>query len=195
MSELRPAVYLVGAPATGKTTVMALLLDRLGLVTGEQYQPWPVKNTEFRVEPLEDLVTGEHRGLSLGVTRPGGFPGTDGLGMAASPDAVGWVLGWEEAPTRLVGEGARLGTVRFLQPLSQRMDLAVAHLTAREDVLDARCLARGSDQSPRFRRTVTSQARNVANELIAQRSATVYEWDTDDVDVEDIVDILALHLA
>lgn len=167
------AVYIIGAPATGKSTLMGAILDRLGVATGEWYMPCPVKNKEFRVEPLEDIVTGARRGTSLGITRPGGFPGTDGLGMAASPDAVRWAREHDLGPL-VLGEGRRLGSVRFLSELGRAAKLLVVHLSASDEVLDARCEARGSEQSATFRRSGRTMASNTATQLELDSLATVW---------------------
>jgi hypothetical protein len=163
------ALYMMGPPGVGKSTVMGLLLDLLGLETGPEYRVWPTRNKQLHGQDLEDIVTGQVRGLYLGVQRED-FPGTDGLGMAASTEAVEWVNDAETLPELVLGEGQRLGTFRFLKPLSERADLRVVYLNAETRILDARCAERGSNQSDQFRRAAATRAKNVTDEL---RSAGV----------------------
>lgn len=188
------ALYLIGPPASGKSTVMAETLNLMGLVTGDPYQPWPVKNTEFRAEPLLDIIDGRQRGVSLGVTRPGGFPGTDAIGMASQPDAVGWVTESDQLPPIIVGEGMRLATYGFLAPLAVRTRLLVMYLNAPDEVLDARCEARGSNQKPQFRKTGATRARNLAGQLRGH-GVLVQDCPTEVMSVQEIAAEAAFHLA
>lgn len=154
-------IYLVGAPATGKTSVMAALRDQMGLVTGGWFKVWPDQHGEFRGEPLEDLVTGEYRGLSLGVSRPGDYSGTDAIGMASHSEALRWAQS-AELPPLVLGEGRRLGTVRFITTMARRGDVTLGYLVAPQELLDERCEMRGSQQSPAFRSGSATQAANTA---------------------------------
>jgi ribose 1,5-bisphosphokinase PhnN len=161
------AIYLVGAMGTGKSTVMAAIMDQLGLDTGEWYKVWPsATRSEFRGEHLEDVVTGEYRGLYLGRTRPE-FPGTDAIGLASHAEALNWVRIAPELPPLVLGEGARLGTASFLGALAERCSrFVVAHLVAPEGVLDDRLAQRRAGQeresgkSESFRKSTVTRARN-----------------------------------
>lgn len=173
------ALYLVGASATGKTSTMTCIQERLGLVTGDWYKIYPTTHAEFRGEPLEDMITGEYRGLSLGVTRPGGFSGTDAIGMASHSEAMAWL----EDPTLclpelILGEGKRLGTGLFLVALAARTDLTVGHLVAPKHVLDFRCDRRGSKQNETFRKATVTQTANTAR-IAREAGVRVVEIDTE----------------
>ena len=130
---MRTLFYLIGAPGTGKTTLMAALTDEciafpLGVPFGSL------------------LVSASGRELAeLGVRRAR-FGGTDGLSMNIQPTVLRWLVnpGYE----LVIGEGDRLGGVTFLDGalgLGWRIRLAV--LTAARDVLAARYALRGSNQS------------------------------------------------
>lgn len=160
------ALYLIGAAASGKSSAMRCILDLLGLGTGDWYKIHPTTHAEFRGEPLEDIVTGEYRGLSLGVTRPGGFSGTDAIGMASHSEAMAWLASGEELPPLILGEGQRLGTGKFLTALGERTDLTVGYLVSEQAILDERCATRGSTQKESFRKSTATGAANSAKAAI-----------------------------
>lgn len=96
-------VYLVGAPGSGKSTLMRRLtagFDRLP--------------TDFPVphDQLITSITGSVDHAEIGRQR-GDFSGTDALASSIIDKAVPWIV---TRPYPVVlGEGARLGNHRFLQ--------------------------------------------------------------------------------
>jgi ribose 1,5-bisphosphokinase PhnN len=172
-------LYLVGPPASGKSTVMQEIRDQLGLVTGsEVIKLWPMpKHAEFRGEPLEDILTGQVVGLSLGRTRPGGFGGTDAIGMASAPEAVAWMEECPALPYLILGEGQRLTVAKFFAAAAARVELTIGYLQAPQEVLDARCKARGSTQTHSFRVAAATRSRN-AVDAARRAGAQVVEIDT-----------------
>lgn len=192
---IRPkAIYIIGAAASGKSSTMRAILDLLGVGTGEMYKIHPTTHNEFRGEPLEDIVTGEYRGLSLGVTRPGGFSGTDAIGMASHSEAMAWLESGEQLPPLILGEGSRLGTGKFLTALGTRTDLTIGHLVADRWTLDTRCEERGSTQKESFRK---STATGAANSAKAAREAGIFvaELDTTQMDPMEVAAVLLLRSA
>lgn len=183
------AIYLIGAAASGKSSVMSAIRYQLGLETGEWYKIYPTTHAEFRGEPLEDIVTGECRGISLGVTRPGGFSGTDAIGMASHSEAMAWLASDEPLPPLILGEGARLCTTGFILALAARTDLTVGYLIASQDVLEERCAARGSNQKASFRKSTATKALNVAK-AAREAGIRVVEVDTEDLDPMAVVGII-----
>jgi hypothetical protein len=174
------AVYVVGAPGVGKTTLMHRLLA--GTERGE---PEPVGHNGMRVEPLRR--GGSLVGVHVGVSRPD-FGGTDALGMAVAPDAVRW-LDDPDAPyarERVWGEGARLGIPAFLRALAGRGPTTVVLLTLPPDVLAERHAGRGSAQDETWRKGAATRAENAA---IAAAAAGAEVWRVDasgsPADVED----------
>lgn len=153
------ALYLIGPPGVGKTSVVDGLLDRY-----ERMLPGPLRGL-LRGEALQSLGSGEIVGVHLGYRRHT-FGGTDVLGMAVQPDAIRWV---EEGllPLRLIGEGQRLGNAPFLTVLAKHADLTVIHLSAASAILDARCAARGSQQSESWRKGAATRALRTADRLEA----------------------------
>ena len=181
-------LYLVGAPATGKSSVMREIYNQLGVVTGDWYKIHPTTHAEFRGEPMTDVITGEYRGLSLGVTRLG-FSGTDAIGMASSSEAQAWIESDDELPELILGEGSRLTIGKFFAAVAQRCDLTIGHLVAGKEVLDARCEARGSQQSETFRKSGATRAVN-ACAVAAKAGASILELDTTEYDPVMLANIL-----
>lgn len=177
-------LYIVGPPGVGKSSVVAALLTHLGLTRGE---PTMIGEKVLWAEPL--LIEGEVVGVLLGKDHPD-YPGTDRLSMEVPPEAVRWAAG--PLPPLVIGEGSRLAIQKFLVPLAERSDvvLTVAHLTALDDVLDARCAGRGSEQSRNWRKVVASTARNVA----AAVSGSLVTIDTSTLTAAEVAETLGCLL-
>jgi hypothetical protein len=133
-------VYLAGAPATGKSTLMA------ELTRGARRE----SRETIRLLPYDELWVGNDLiGAELGRRRAD-FPGTDTLAMNVLPVASDW-LG-KKILDVVCAEGDRLTHIRFLDAAARngyRVNLFL--LTARMSVLDARCEARGSKQARSWR--------------------------------------------
>lgn len=125
------AVYVIGPPGVGKTTLVDALLTRLGARERVQVEA-PVPHV---LHPPTDWV-------EVGRWRPA-FGGTDALGYAIMPKAVAWVTG-ERRPRLLIGEGDRLASDRFFDALTAGYEeLLVIHL-AGVDVAWERAQARAA---------------------------------------------------
>ena len=160
---MRPKmIYLVGAPATGKSSVMKEIHRQLGVYTDDKwFKIWPTTHDEFRGELLLDDLLGTPRGLSLGITREK-FGGTDAIGMASSSEAMAWIQETIEIPKLILGEGSRLTIGKFFAACAQRVDLTIGHLHANQQTLDNRCEVRGSTQTATFRKAGATRAANAA---------------------------------
>jgi ribose 1,5-bisphosphokinase PhnN len=153
------ALYVVGPPGVGKTTLVLALTDRLDLEPGEVLdQRAPL----LRGQRWHDTYGG---GIVLGRKRPR-FGGTDALSMAALPQAIAWARE-STMPANVIGEGQRLAHISFLEALSERGNLTVVSLDAPPEVLSERCDLRGSDQNPQWMRGATTRARNVVAQSMA----------------------------
>lgn len=150
------AVYLIGGPGVGKSTVMQSLLE--GWTPGD-YTRFTVR--EMFGHWLEHEVLGV--AAYLGKLRPE-YPGTDALSRSVQPHAVSWVatlpmlgLSW------VFGEGERLGNAGFLTALAEQTRLRVIHLVASPEIAEERRLHRaGKVMTPTYCKAKTTQAANVA---------------------------------
>jgi GTPase SAR1 family protein len=153
------AVYLIGGPGTGKSTVMYSLMQ--GWKPGE-YVRFTVR--EMFGHWLDHEVLGA--GAYLGRLRPE-FPGTDALSRSVQPHALTWVttipmlnLAW------VFGEGERLGNVAFLTALAQSTRLQVVHLVLDPELQAERLEQRpGKALTPVYVKAKTTQAANVARQV------------------------------
>lgn len=151
------ALYLLGAPGVGKTTVMDAYLLRCG------WTPLPDADRLHGLLWGHAMIDpdGDPRGIYLGRRRDA-FSGTDALGMAVAPDARAWARSLNDASTTLFicGEGNRLGNRGFLRALAEVSDLTVALLTGSPETLAQRRGSRPGTQDDKWRKGATSAARN-----------------------------------
>jgi hypothetical protein len=133
-------VYLAGAPATGKSTLMA------ELTRGTERRSC----LDFKLVPYDELIVdGEVAGAEIGKRRAD-FPGTDTLAMNALPRVAEWLKA--KMTDVVCAEGDRLTHIRFFNAAAAagfRVNLFV--LAGRMSILDARCEARGSSQNRSWR--------------------------------------------
>ena len=164
------ALYLLGAPGVGKSSVMRELL-----------RPWTVGDY---VRFTEREMFGHHlydaprdlKGAYLGHLRPE-FPGTDALSMSVQPHAINWLKQTDGGFDCIYGEGARLGNAAFLLELARRSNLTVVLLTASPEVVESRLQSRpdssshktgrsGRAQDQKWRDGQETRSRNTAQKMI-----------------------------
>ena len=154
------SMYLIGAPGSGKSTVMVELVRALGLSFAD-----PVSLCrETTVQWLSR--EGRHPAWMWGRQR-GEFSGTDALGMAASRYLREWIEaeGENQMPYLVLGEGVRLANIRFLLTLDAVRPTTIVHLTAPENVLQERCTARNGDFAATYKAGVATRAAKLSEEL------------------------------
>lgn len=150
------ATYIVGAPGSGKSTLMAQFL--LGWEVSP-YMRWTSR--EMFGHYLHHPRHGH--GAYLGHLRAD-YSGTDALSLSVAPQALLWLealpllgLDW------VWGEGTRLGHIGFLSALAARTDLKVVHLRVSPELAAERRAARsGKKLSEQYCKIATTKADNVA---------------------------------
>lgn len=180
------ALYLVGPPGVGKSTVVEALLA--GYEVGGYVRPDGYGT--FGYEPL--LTDGKPVGVYLGRHRDT-FSGTDALAMGVMPHAVRWA---EEAPLPglVVGEGARLAAPKFWLPLHRRARLVLVHLTAAPEVLAVRRAGRGNVQDVGWMKGAETRAGNAVHRAAAL-GMQVWRLDTSGVSVGRVAEWVSALLA
>lgn len=149
------AVYLLGGPGVGKSTLMAYLL--------RDWKKEPYGRLTDRELFGHELVRGQEHGMYLGHLRDF-YPGTDALSLSVAPQARLWVeflmphkLDW------VFGEGTRLGNIGFLSVLAEYTDLHVFHLMLDPAKAALRRETRGGKLlTDKFCKMVTSGAASTA---------------------------------
>lgn len=126
-------VYLIGGPATGKTTLTAAIFH------GWATRPGPtigrLRTTEHTYGPITVVELGAPRDT---------FGGTDALPMNVQPDAVDWISR-QPAPA-VYAEGDRLANDGFLTAARDAgYTVSLFHLSVDRDTLTARRRHRTQD--------------------------------------------------
>lgn len=151
------STYIIGAPGSGKSTLMAQMLEGWDVgpyVRFTEREMFGHYLTRFRSARI---------GAYLGHLRPE-YPGTDALSLSVAPQALRWLdslpllgLDW------VFGEGVRLSHLGFLTALAAVTDLTVIYLQIDPGVAAQRRLDRGGKMlSERYCTIATSRADNVA---------------------------------
>jgi ribose 1,5-bisphosphokinase PhnN len=140
MTPHRVALYLIGPPAVGKSTLMAALTAGLHAVELDGGRIPLARTMWYGADPDTPVAT------ELGKRREA-FSGTDALSMGVLPQAIDYVL--HRLPTTLLAEGDRLANDRFFAALQAAgYSLEVIYLTAPAQLLEERRAARPRRQNP-----------------------------------------------
>lgn len=131
----RRLVYVVGIPGSGKSTMVRTALAQLGWTQLQQPSRFCPHTLLLSYPEARTVI----EGAQLGVDRDG-FPGTDTLSMSIQPKAVQWL---DAVPVGLVvGEGDRLGNLRFLDAAAASRLVTVVYLDTPLALASARRSAR-----------------------------------------------------
>lgn len=150
--------YVIGEPATGKSSLVQALTKHLFPIPVEDKQRWNKQTHKVPYVGLWKPMRYKPLAVELGVRRDS-FGGTDALGMHMSPVMALW-LKKQNFPV-IIGEGDRCGNNTFFERITRdKIQLQVIHLHAAEGILSERRTARGSKQDPTWlasRRTMIAE--------------------------------------
>ena len=144
-----------GIPASGKTSLMFRVIDRLserampiyfkeGLVQGYDYPA------------LSTVILGNYYDAS------DKFAGTDRMSMAAQPKVLEWLAHPRVCDTHVLYEGDRLFNKSFFEALTRmNIPFEIYALMVAPEVAASRCIARGSDQNTTFLKGRVTKITNV----------------------------------
>ena len=150
-----------GAPGTGKTTAMNLIME----------------NLKGHIVPFEylKLVKGyryiEEKTVILGVYNGETFSGTDKLSMAVVPQAIQFIKFFAKLrPTwKVIFEGDRLYTKKFFDSIAKKCDLTLIELYTDEETKQNRYRERKSNQSEKWLKGRKTKLNNVAKDYDVTR--------------------------
>lgn len=153
-------LYLIGEPASGKSTLMAALTKGLG--------------GEVKTVPYVSWTEYDSKIAQIGKVREQ-FSGTDALGMAAQNHVIGWLA--DQPYKFLVAEGDRLANRKFFAAvMNQGHNLCVVVLQPPDDVLERRRKKRnkelGKEQDERWLKTRKTKVSNLVAEADMVLDAT-----------------------
>lgn len=168
------AVYIVGAPGSGKSTMTAKLVET-----------W--LEPRFYAEPVAHLRY-PNGWTQLGKDRPI-FPGTDTLPHNAITRTETW-LNSPDRPTNLIAEGDRLAIDRFIRCLHNNYDhVHVIHLTADPAISYERMLQRAEQHNRKPQNEAWWRGRATKAANLAAR------WNATELDARKPAQTLAEELA
>ena len=139
---------IIGAPGTGKTTVVREWMKS---------REW---STDRPVDLLDTHVSGDIRLLGK-YQNDDVFGGTDKLSMAVQPKAVEYL----DNPSRVtVFEGDRLTSIKFFEAAkSKGFDIKIIQLTVSDSVREERYKERGSEQNETWLNGRLTKVKNVSD--------------------------------
>jgi len=177
-----------GAPATGKTTLVAELVKRCAAVGTVR----KMRALEFHMAEVTNGPAQGHLIYFLGRYDPeaGEFAGTDRLSMAVHEDALYFLNGLSNADDTVVFEGDRLFCDSFLDGLQAQERLHLV-LWVTPSVLAARRAARGSvNQTETFLRGRDTKYMNM---IRSRGDITTVRFDTE-ADFERVIGLCATFI-
>ena len=149
-------IYIAGVPASGKSTLLKALRERLF-----------VGYTTFKYKSLRGIVSSDGRYKMLGVFDGSITEGTDRLSMSVINDAIEYINTEKEKPQKCIifAEGDRLFNYRFLASVGAHLLL----IDADEQILAQRHKSRCDGQNATFLKSRRSKVENFAKKYGVNR--------------------------
>ncbi len=163
----RSLVYLSGAPAAGKSTLMRHLTRYCPRLELSPSAHAPAREM-LRLPTAAPVSLFSPHAVEIGRRREK-FSGTDALPMNVVVAAEAYMERTARAFGLVLGEGDRLANRRFLVGSRDAgWHVTLIHLDAPAPILDARCRDRGSTQSAGWRAGRETKAANLATAMLAE---------------------------
>lgn len=165
MKVRRKCIFIIGAPGTGKTTLMRTLIDYLkekAYVRKRGSEETLVKFLQFNFAEEGNLRPWRVIGV-YPETQETYAEGTDKLSMGVQPAFMRFLT---TNPSHLLIEGDRLANVKTFTALKREgYDVTVYTLHVSDAFLQQRYEERGSNQSPTFLKSRHTKIRNLVKAL------------------------------
>lgn len=158
-----------GQPATGKTTIMRVIIDTLDEKFGKHILVESVKLVNGLLWPsAHTYIIGKYVDGEV-------FAGTDKLSMAVQPAALEFIKGLPEDAVVLF-EGDRLFNQSFLESIVDLGDTYQLHgivLTADHEEINRRHLVRKDDQDEKFLKSRRTKYNNILMNMMLQEYISI----------------------
>lgn len=158
---MRKAIFIIGVPGTGKTTLTRQIMKRLaskaeGYGTSDQVPLIPFNH--YRLPDESWKVLGKFSENPTTYAE-----GTDKMSMGCQPHFNNWI---DLQSANLLIEGDRLANMKSVKAL-QKADYEISAfvLTADDATLNARYEERGSNQNPTFLKGRATKVKNLALDM------------------------------
>jgi len=155
---MKKAIFIIGVPGTGKTTLTRQIMKRLaakadGYTVSDQVPLIPFNH--YRLPDVSWKVLGKFSEVPTTYAE-----GTDKMSMGCQPRFNNWV---DLQHANLLIEGDRLANMKSVKALQNaNYEITAFVLVAPPEVLAARYEERGSNQSPTFLKGRATKVKNLA---------------------------------
>lgn len=156
----KKVTVIIGEPASGKSTLMRMLLNRDAYI-----RLTPKWIPHYVCAERSAVVLGDYDGANQM------YPGTDRMSMAVQPRALSFIAA--STHRKFIFEGDRLGNMSMIEQLvAAGYDVQVIRLLVTGDIRAARGRLQGRTQDAKFLKSRETKMRNMHEALIRMVGVT-----------------------